>query len=203
MDSVIHKELVFLSDTYINTCFVIISGPSCGGKTTISKKIEKVVPACKLLIKHTDRAKRSGENNNEDYYFVDTNSFVKKQESKSFIVAVNRYGHKYALAFNEIDSALNINKIPTFILDPDAALEFKKIYNNSITIFVAPHDIGIVQQRIRNRDDSEQDKNERLKYLSHEYNFRKHFDIDYFGEDDDELFFNIKMLLERKGKKWF
>jgi guanylate kinase len=182
MNTLMHKEQIFKSEKYINTPFVIISGPSAGGKTFLSKQLESLFPNLCLLIKHTDRDLRDGEINGKDYYFLSPCEFSVFATPNNVIVKVSRYEHGYALSYSEIERAICAKKIPVFILDPHAALKFKEVYENCILVFVGP-DFDTVKERIKDREEDCNEKRKRLDLLEEEYSLRNKFDInDYNGD---------------------
>lgn len=193
-----HKEEIFFHQKYLNILFIVISGPSAGGKTTLVKTIESICPNMCLLIKHTDREPRLYEKDAKDYFFLSTTDFEKVINSVSAMVKVYRYDHAYALCVSEVERCLKLSKIPVFILDPNAALEFKKVYKNSVLVFVGPSSIEEVRDRIKMRDESVIEKQKRLDCLNEEYRLRRFFDINDYCIDE---FFLIKMLKEKIAEK--
>lgn len=193
-----HKEEIFCHQKYLNVLFIVISGPSAGGKTTLVKALENMCPNLCLLIKHTDREPRLYEKDAKDYFFLSTEDFEKVINVASALVKVYRYDHAYALCVSEVERCLKLSKIPVFILDPNAALEFKKVYRNSVLVFVGPSSIEEVRERIKIRDESVIEKQKRLDCLDEEYQLRSFFDIDDYCTD---VFSFIKMLGEKISEK--
>ena len=195
-----HKEEIFLHQKYLNTLFIVISGPSAGGKTTLVKTIESIYPSLCLLIKHTDRKPRTYEENTKDYFFLSTADFEEVINAASALVKVYRYEHAYALCISEVERCLKLSKIPIFILDPNAAIEFKKIYKNSILVFVGPSSIEEVRERIKIRDESIIEKQKRLDCLGEEYQLRDLFDINDYCTDGYSFIEMLKgKIAEKRG----
>lgn len=194
-----HREIIFNHKQYADNVFLILSGPSAGGKTTLSKKLG-LSDDFTLLIKHTDRPLRQSEADTIDYFFLSSNTFADAIAESNSIVWVERYSHHYALVTSEIERALADQKIPLFILDPSAAIEFRRIYPNSILVFVGPDDTAVVYDRIMQRADLLQEKLSRIAHLEEEYGLRKQFDIIYDNTNEEELYRQIaKLIEERKG----
>lgn len=194
-----HSERVFYHEQYKDTLFVILSGPSAGGKTTISKQLGQWENFT-LLIKYTDRPVRPGEQDRVDYFFVAPEAFDTHLTGSNCLAWVERYTHHYALPVAEVARAVSSGTIPLFILDPNAAVEFRKVYPNSILVFVGPDDTREVYRRIISRADSEQEKQFRIEQLEEEYRLRREFDITYNNTNENELYCVIaKMLEKRRG----
>lgn len=175
MQDHIHIENIYSHNEFSNINFLILSGPSAGGKTFLSKKVSALTDKTTLLIKHTDRKPREGEIDGLDYFFVSTSSFKKILSPENAMVSVLRYGHLYGLSCQEVKRALSSNSIPLFILDPHAAIKFKNIYNHSTLIFVGPS-IDIAKERLFNRPEDDSEKAKRITLIESEYALINQFD---------------------------
>ena len=75
---------------------IVISGPSGSGKTTLCKKLLDIFPGLTCSVSATTRAKRENERKDEDYYFVDKDTFGRMIRNNEFIeweeVHKNLYG---------------------------------------------------------------------------------------------------------------
>src|SRR5205807_4218087 len=74
----------------------VLSSPSGAGKTTLSRMLVAETPALQMSVSATTRAKRPGEVEGKDYYFIDQAQFdemVAKGELLEWAtVFENRYG---------------------------------------------------------------------------------------------------------------
>lgn len=170
-----HIEKVYVHDEFQKIRFLVLSGPSAGGKTFLSKKVSELTDKITLLIKYTNRFPRDGEIDGSDYFFVSTSAFENFLNPETAMISVFRYEHFYGLSCQEVKRALTSNTIPLFILDPHAAIEFKKIYQQSILIFVGPP-INIAKERIANRLEDSYEKAKRIELIELEYDLRNKFD---------------------------
>ena len=177
-----HFEHIYLIERFKNLQFVVFSGPSGGGKTTIIKEVEKLADNYEVLIKNTDRPVRREEVNGVDYYFCSSQEF---ENTNNFVAVISRYDHLYGLLISEIEKALSKGKIPCFILDPNAAIAFKKIYQNAIIIFVGPEDSGVIEKRLTDRGDESGEIKKRLILLKEEYTLRPQFDYNLYNQPGD------------------
>lgn len=186
----IHIENIYTHNEFSNIRFLILSGPSAGGKTFLSKKVSVLTDKTTLLIKHTDRKPRDGEIDGVDYFFVSTSSFKKLLNPKNAMVSVLRYEHLYGLSCQEVKRALALNSIPLFILDPHAAIKFKQIYKHSTLIFVGPP-INIAKERLSKRPEDDNEKAKRIALIESEYALSNQFDYvlnnDYSEKDLENL----------------
>ena len=63
---------------------VILSSPSCVGKTTITKKFQQKYNNFKISVSHTTRPPRSNEIDGVDYHFVTKKEFEKLIDENNF-----------------------------------------------------------------------------------------------------------------------
>ncbi len=63
---------------------LVLSSPSGGGKTTISKKIQQKYQNFKISVSHTTRKPRPNEVEGVDYFFVSSEEFERKIINNEF-----------------------------------------------------------------------------------------------------------------------
>src|SRR5262249_46451577 len=76
-----------------NPLLVLISAPSGGGKTTISKQLLAARPQMTRVVTCTTRAPRTGERDGVDYYFLDAASFLKRVQAGNFLEHARHSGN--------------------------------------------------------------------------------------------------------------
>jgi len=182
-----HRELVFEHKSLLDVPFIVISGPSGGGKTTLCLAIKNIIPNVKLLIKHTNRDMRPNEKSGVDYFFVDSTWFNTAIQNKAIISYADRYGNHYALSENEVTKSLFFNLYPIVILDVHLAVKFKSIYKKSLLVFVGPKDISEVEKRLEKRGDDRKDVVARVQLAVQELGLRNRFDFDYCDTKPPEI----------------
>lgn len=133
----------------------VVSGPSGSGKTTLLTKLLKDKELRDRLVKSvslTTRPKRSGEKDKKDYFFI-TEALFRKIRGQKKILEWTRYlGYYYATPKNFVDKWLARGRHAILCLDIRGALRIKKIYpKNTVTIFILPPSIEILNERIRGR----------------------------------------------------
>ena len=86
---------------------VVLSSPSGGGKTTISRKLLEMDNNLLLSISATTREKREGEIDGEHYFFLDKETFKAKAEKKEFMEYEEVFGNFYGTPRAKVEDALN------------------------------------------------------------------------------------------------
>src|SRR4051812_36375499 len=80
----------------IDTCTLVITGPSGVGKGTLIKGLLRAIPGLQLAVSATTRAPRPGEVNGRDYHFLSAEEFEERVQNGEFLehaeYADNRYG---------------------------------------------------------------------------------------------------------------
>jgi len=133
----------------------VISGPSGSGKTTLAEKIiadKALKNKLARSISLTTRAKRSGEQDKKDYFFVSEKRFKQKLKAKKILEWTKYLGYYYATPKDFIDRQLAKAKHVILCLDLKGALCIRKQYPcNTVTIFVVPPSLDSLLGRITGR----------------------------------------------------
>lgn len=143
---------------------VVLSGPSGSGKNTVFDGLMKKNPSIAQTVSATTRKPREGEEDGVDYYFIEPEVFEQKIADGEFVEYV-RYGDNYyGTLKSEIKRLSDENKTVVLIIDVVGALNFKKMFPESETIFLLPPSKKELQKRLRGRGtDSEDAIKKRLK----------------------------------------
>src|SRR5690242_15734881 len=114
---------------------IVLSAPSGTGKSTIATKIAKLDPDTVLSTSCTTRSPRVGEKNGVDYYFTTPEDFKRKIESGEFLEYAVVHGHYYGTPLAPLELQLKQKKNVILTIDPQGAVNVKKIYPQGVFIF--------------------------------------------------------------------
>ena len=116
---------------------VVVSSPSGGGKTTVIKNILKDSNESYIYsVSLTTRAKRDGELDGQDYWFVTKSVFEQKIINHELIEYERVHDYYYGTPKKPIEEWLATGKIVLMDIDVKGALSIKKEFNkDSILIF--------------------------------------------------------------------
>ena len=158
---------------------IVLSSPSGGGKTTVSRHLLQNFPLLKFSISATTREKRKGEVHGKDYYYLGINEFKQLIGSKGLVEWEEIYGNYYGTLRSEIDNAIGSEKCLLFDIDVKGALSLKKSYpDDTLLIFVSPPDIKTAEERLRKRATENQEQiDKRVKRMKMEMGYKGKFDI--------------------------
>ena len=181
---------------------IAISSPSGGGKTSVIKQILKDFPDIVFSVSVTTRPKRANEVNGKDYFFVSDAEFEKRIKNNEFIEWERFYDYYYGTLKSFVDDNINIGKSVLFEVDVKGALSLKKIYPDSILIFIDPPSFEELVTRLKNRKtESELDLQKRIDRAKMELSFKKDFDYLFVNDKLDKVYFSIKKLIKEKINK--
>ena len=167
--------------------FITISAPSGSGKTTLCKALQLVEPEIEWSISYTTREKRSIEENGVDYFFISEEEFEDLIIQGHFVEWQNVHGSYYGTSVNNLENAINNDKIMLIEMDVKGSMSIKKLFpDQTFSIFIMPPSISQLRERLRSRGtDSERRINIRLKRFQEEMEFREKFDYVMINEDLD------------------
>jgi len=131
--------------------FVIVTGPSAAGKTTVVEALLKRLPASAKLITTTTRVPRPGEVDGVDYHFLGRDEFERRRESGEFLEWAENYGRLYGSSGVELDKLLASHPLVFAILDVQGAAAVKLSRPESLTVFLDVGRFDEIRKRLEAR----------------------------------------------------
>ncbi|HOO25991.1 MAG TPA: guanylate kinase, partial [Clostridiales bacterium] len=162
---------------------VVLSGPSGSGKDTILTELEKRERDVKISISMTTRKPREWEVDGIHYYFVNEDFFKRKIEEGQ-ILEYAQYGNSfYGTPKNPVDTWLSEGKTVILKIEVQGAEKIRKLYPDSVSIFLMPPSMKVLEERLRKRE-SEDDDEVARRLSSAVGEIRKSVDYDYYVVND-------------------
>lgn len=109
-----------------------ITAPTCAGKSVLLNHLI-AVHDCVRIVSTTTRARRAGEVDGVDYYFITEEESRRLEETNSFVELVKFGSARYGVTHNELTQVLQTGRTPCVIIDPQGITKYKE-YCNSISI---------------------------------------------------------------------
>lgn len=175
---------------------IAVSSPSGGGKTTIVREILKEFPEIVFSISATTRPKRNVEKHGVDYFFISEKDFEEKIEKKEFIEWERLYDYYYGTLKSFVVD--NVEKGNSVLLEVDVngALSVKKLFPDSILIFIDVPTFEELVKRLKNRKtESEKDLKKRIDRAKLELSYKEKFDYIFVNKNLNQTIKEIKSLL--------
>lgn len=176
---------------------IIISGTTCAGKGTVIKKLLSQHNDLLLSVSYTSRPKRDYEIDGIDYYFVTAEEFKPKIDNGDFLeyaqVQNNDY---YGTPKKEVSEQLASGKDVILEIDVEGAKQIKKLFPETILIFIMAPSMTEVKRRIisRGSDTKEQIIN-RFKVAYNEINEVNNYNYVVVNDDIDKAVAKIDAIL--------
>ncbi len=130
---------------------MVISAPSGGGKTTIREKLLKRDKRFRFSVTCTTRPMRPGEVDGKDYYFVTLKEFRRLRSGGKLLEWASVHGNMYGTPVKSVMTLLKKGLIPVMTIDVKGARSVKKIFPETVTVFLLPPGLKTLVGRLRKR----------------------------------------------------
>ena len=131
---------------------IVLSGFSGAGKGTIMKHLLKNhKDEYNLSISATSRDKRTGEKDGREYFFKTRNEFENMIQNNELLEYTEFNGNYYGTPRTYVEELINQGKDVILEIEIDGALQVKKLYPESLLLFVTPPDATSLKERLVGR----------------------------------------------------
>ena len=185
---------------------LVLSSPSGAGKTTLTRRIQKLFPDLRFSVSHTTRPPRANEVDGKDYHFVDREAFERKVDAGDFLEWAEVHNNLYGTGVSEIESARTTEGCTGLIFDIDyqGARQIRAKQPDVVSVFILPPSMDELLRRLRGRASETEDVVQRRFEVSRReiehYGF-----FDYLVVNDvlDEAFDRLRgVILAERCKRW-
>ncbi len=142
--------------------FVIVSGPSGVGKSTICRAVVERTGAS-LSVSMTTRPKSAGEVDGKDYRFVSRAEFERRIEKDEFLEYADVFGNYYGTPRENVQAAFDDGKTVILEIDVQGALKVRRICPEAMMIFILPPSQNDLAGRMNGRGRGEDEATARLR----------------------------------------
>ncbi len=158
--------------------FIVITGPSGAGKTTITQSLLECIPDSIRLVTTTTRTIRQGEVDGIDYNFIPTEEFLRMKSHGEFFEHAQVYDQYYGSQETKLKELLKNHSVVFSLVDVEGARTIKTKIPNAVTIFIAPDAINELNSRLLERNDTNmEDIKKRIKKATYEMDVAQEFDV--------------------------
>ncbi len=162
---------------------VILSGPSGSGKDTVLERVHDRDIPIQRSISMTTREKRDGETDGVDYYFVTKEYFEKQISEKKMLESAVYSSNYYGTPKGPVDRWLDEGKTVVLKIEVQGAEKIKKMYPESVSIFIMPPSMQVLEKRLRGREtDSEESIHMRMDAALGEIKCAEKYDYIVFND---------------------
>lgn len=186
-----------------NGMLVVLSGPAGSGKDTVISELFKSDFDITKSVSMTTRKPRDGETDGIDYIFVSEEDFLDAVENGE-LLEYARYGvNYYGTPKGPVDKWLEDGHIVILKIDVEGAGNIRKIYPDTVSIFIMPPSMQILEKRLRDRgSEDEEDVLRRLKIAFNEIErCRNEYDYVVINDDLQDAVDDIKTIINAEKHK--
>ncbi len=182
---------------------IILSAPSGGGKTSISKMILNNNKNIILSVSVTTRKPRPNEQEGIDYYFKTIEEFQELKNSDEFLEHAEVYGNFYGTPKKHVNEMLENGYSVLFDIDHQGARQIKQNLNGSVvSIFIIPPSLEILRQRLENRgQDSNYEIEKRLQVAAEVMSHADHYDYVIINDNFEKAVKEIQEIIKAEHLK--
>ena len=162
----------------MNGSLFIVSAPSGAGKTSLVNALVKTASEVRLSVSHTTRARREGEVDGQDYFFVSQDEFAQLRDTGAFLESATVFDNSYGTLSETVTTQLKLGLDVILEIDWQGAQQIRKNHPECIGIFILPPSKSALEQRLRGRGQDGDDiiarrmrdaKNEMSHYVEFDY----------------------------------
>jgi guanylate kinase len=188
----------------------IISAPSGTGKTTLCKQLATNLPGLWHSISYTTRKPRPGEKHGQDYYFIGEQTFREMVARNEFVEWAHVYGHLYGTPWKSLTEKIDQGIDVLLEIDVQGALQVKKRFEDSVSIFILPPSMTVLRARLQTRaSDTQEEIQRRLHKVKEEvWSYREYAyivrneDLGRSLHDLESIFWSERLKTKRLNMTW-
>jgi guanylate kinase len=189
-------------NTYPGNLFVV-AAPSGTGKSSLVKALMELDSRVQPSVSHTTRAPRGQEKHGREYYFVSDQEFDAMVETGAFVEWAHVHGRRYGTSRKAIEERMAQGSDVVLEIDWQGALQIRKLFSNSVLIFVLPPSFEELRSRLERRGEDAPDTIElRLQNASDEIQQAKSFDFVIINELFERALFDLKAVVHAQRLKY-
>ena len=183
----------------------VLSSPSGAGKTTLSRRLLQSETQVAMSVSVTTRAKRPGEIDGKDYYFLDAPQFDQMVADGELLehatVFDNQYGTPKAHVLRELAAGRDV----LFDIDWQGTHQLREHNREDlVSVFLLPPSLPELERRLKTRaQDSDEVVAKRMAKAVDEISHWEEYDYVVVNTDIDKALEHIRRILyAERFKRW-
>ena len=173
---------------------IILCGASASGKTVTALELQRKYGLSKAITT-TTRAKRVGETDGVEYFFISKEEFQKRLKENHFVESSLYNDNYYGCGIDQVAD----DKV--VVLDPNGLHSFKKLKNKNIVTFLLIADEKTRRDRMVSRGDKQENIEQRLTNDVVDFSLDKIGQVDFIIKTNDKSIEEIADIIYENYKK--
>lgn len=183
----------------------VLSSPSGAGKTTLSRRLLQAEEQVAMSVSVTTRAKRPGEIDGKDYYFIDDATFDQMVSNGDLLEYATVFDHKYGTPKKHVLAELNAGRDVLFDIDWQGTHQLREHCRaDLVSVFILPPSLEELERRLKTRaQDSDETVAKRMAKAVDEISHWQEYDYVVVNTDLDKALAHIQRILHaERFKRW-
>ncbi len=177
---------------------LVLSSPSGAGKTTLARKLLDSDGDIFMSVSATTRARRQGEIEGRDYFFVTPDRFEAMAKAAAFFEHAVVFEQRYGTPKKPVTDALDAGRDVLFDIDWQGTQQLKEqARDDLVSVFILPPGHDELERRLKTRaQDSDEVVAKRMAKAASEISHWPEYDYVIVNRDIDRALGQIKSILE-------
>ncbi|MRD46046.1 guanylate kinase [Caenimonas koreensis] len=181
----------------------VVAAPSGAGKSSLVKALLELDARVQPSVSHTTRAPRGQEKHGREYFFVAPAEFDQMVLGDGFLEWAHVHGQRYGTSKKAIEERIATGSDVILEIDFQGALQIKRIFANSVLIFILPPSWEELRSRLERRGEDAPEVIElRLANAAEEMKQAQEFDFVIINELFDRALFDLKAIVHAQRLKF-
>lgn len=177
----------------------VISAPSGAGKTSLVRELVERVDKLEVSISHTTRARRSGEVDGVNYFFVDHEKFADMVAANAFLEHAEVFGRRYGTSREWVEQRRAAGIDVVLEIDWQGARDVREAHPECASVFILVPSHATLRSRLENRgSDKPEDIQRRLDEALAECRHFAEFDYLVMNDDFDTALGDLEALVRAR-----
>lgn len=180
----------------------VLSGPSGTGKGTVCNEIMMREDELTISVSATTREKRVGETDGETYNYVSKDDFLGMIDRDEMLEYAIYNGNYYGTPKKTVEELLLDGKDVMLEIEPQGALQVKKLFPEAVLIFLVPPSMAELKNRLITRGrESEEEIEQRIKNAKWELEQADKYTVLIENDDFENCVCDVLSYIESKRKE--
>jgi len=182
---------------------IVISAPSGVGKSTLIQHTMPLYPKMTFSVSATTRAKRTGETDGKDYFFMDVSTFQEHIRNSDFLEHAEVYGNLYGTLIRPLHEMVASGLWPILDIDAQGLERLHTIYPSDgptdiLSILVLPKSLDVLEHRLRGRNtDTEEIIKKRMQTIHEDIRAYRLYRYVIVNDILDDCLQQLKTIIDR------